>query len=283
VSLAITLSTPYLINQVLALSALHLSYLQPAQAKEYADEAAVFQANSLSSLNSFNVEVNKENCVPMLLFSALLGIYTLADAVITYDGDNSKFLDKYIKYLDVHRGVNAVIDPFWEFLRQTELAPFLNTAAHLERTNTSHNEILDVCAHLDKLLDDADMRESSLNACRAAVQHLKWALGLLSYAQESDQPATADTIYSWPILLSADYTALLAKRRPESLIILAHYAVVLHERRDVWVVGDAGSWLIKAITVHLGSYWKEWLEWPNRALLHVTKPGSTLFLGACAQ
>lgn len=278
-SLAITLSTPYLINQVLALSALHLRYLYPAKAQEYASEAAMFQANSLSSFNSLNISVNKENCVPMLLFSALVGIYTLAEAVIASDGnDHSNFLDKYIKYLDVHRGVNAVIDPFWDYLRQTELAPFLNTAAHLERSNNSHNEILAVCARLEKLLDNADMRESSLVACRAAVQHLKWALGLLSYTQGLDQPATADTIYSWPILLSADFTALLAKRRPEALIILAHYAVVLHERRDVWVVGNAGSWLIKAITVHLGTYWKEWLEWPNNALLHATRPGSTLFL-----
>ncbi|KAF2276872.1 uncharacterized protein EI97DRAFT_352347, partial [Westerdykella ornata] len=260
-SLAITLSTPYLINQVLALAALHLSYLRPERAREYADEAALFQTNSLSSLNSTTVEVSRENCVPMLLFSALLGIYTLADAVITFDGDNSRFLDRYIRYLDVHRGVNAVVDPFWDYLRSTELAPFLNSAA-LEPTTSSQQEIEEVCNRLQKLLDAADMAPPSLQACREAVHHLKAILGLLSHAQAFKQQTTADTIYSWPILLSAEFTTLLSRRRPEALIILAHYAVVLHERRDVWVVGDCGSWLIQAITLHLGSYWKEWLEWP---------------------
>lgn len=282
-SLAITLSTPYLVNQVLALSALHLSYLHPDQAKTYAEEAAVFQANSLSSLVSNTVEINKENCVPMLLFSALLGIYTLADAVITSDGNNFNFLDKYISYLNVHRGTHAVVAPFWDYLRQTELSPFLNTAAHLDQPSKSQDELEEVCNKLQVLLDAADMGEASLKACRDAVHHLRWVLGSISHAQASNQQATADTIYSWPILLSATFTKLLSKRRPEALIILAHYAVVLHERREIWVVGDSGRWLINAITVHLGSYWKDWLMWPNNALLHVTAPGGTVFLGAGAQ
>jgi hypothetical protein len=276
-SLAITISTPYLINQILALAALHLSYLRPGEAQKYAEEAAVFQADSLSSLNSATVEVNKDNCIPMLFFSALLGIYTLADAVITSDGDNCEFLDKYITYLDVHRGVHAVVAPFWSHLRQTELSPFLETALE-QHSQASYNEVDEVCTRLQRLLESADMSATSLRACQDAVQNLVRILGLITHAQASEQPATADTIYSWPILLSSVFTGLLAKRNPEALIILAHYAVVLHERRDVWVVGNSGRWLIKAITTHLGSYWKDWLAWPNNALLHANSNGRTLFL-----
>lgn len=282
-SLAITLSTPYLTNQVLALSALHISYLRPAQAKEYAEEAALFQANSLSSLTSTAVDVNEQNCVPMLLFSSLLGIYNLADAVVTSDGNDSNFLDKYITHLDVLRGVHAVVDGFWDFLHMTELSPFLQTAALIEQPQASQDETEQVCIRLLNLVADSDMAVTSVTACKNAIQHLRWVLGSNTRPHTSEQQQTADTIYSWPILLSADFTNLLSKRRPEALIILAHYAVVLHERREIWVVGESGSWLIRAITTYLGTFWKDWLVWPNDALARATSPGATLFLGYCAQ
>jgi len=62
--------------------------------------------------------------------------------------------------------------------------------------------------------------------------------------------------------LPEEYVMLLNQRRPEALIILAYYGVVLHSYRKAWAIGDSGAALIKAISAQLGSYWGHWLLWP---------------------
>jgi hypothetical protein len=59
---------------------------------------------------------------------------------------------------------------------------------------------------------------------------------------------------------------LLSRRKPEALIILAHYAVLLHRRRRVWLVGNVGWILIQEISKFLGTFWKTWLDWPNEVI-----------------
>lgn len=258
--LSVSLSTPYLVEQFLALSALHLSHIHPDQAEEYTAEAAALQASALSHLNSSSIEVTENNCVGLVLFSSILGIYTLADIVRTARGNSLVFLDKYITYLAVQRGVRAVIDGYWEFLLTTKLLPYLQVddSAVLD----PNSEWMQACDRLQSLIDNADMGENSTMCCSDAIDHLRKVSGLVS----RPPVRTADNIYSWPILLTADFTSMLSKRRPEALIILAHYAVVLHRHRHSWVVEDSGRMLIDAISSHLGSYWKEWLSWPNTEL-----------------
>ena len=73
-------------------------------------------------------------------------------------------------------------------------------------------------------------------------------------------------IWVWPINLSGEFTDLLSMRKPEALIILAHYAVLLHHRRRVWLVGNVGGILIQEISKFLGTFWKSWLDWPNEVI-----------------
>jgi hypothetical protein len=39
---------------------------------------------------------------------------------------------------------------------------------------------------------------------------------------------------------------LLLQRRPEALVILAHYAALPHSCPDSWMFGDGGKFLIKS-------------------------------------
>lgn len=48
---------------------------------------------------------------------------------------------------------------------------------------------------------------------------------------------------------------------------LAYYAVILHKRRNPWVIGDAGKYLLESTICHLGTYWDPWLEWPKSQIL----------------
>ena len=73
-------------------------------------------------------------------------------------------------------------------------------------------------------------------------------------------------VLGWPILVSPKYVELLRQLHPESLIILAHYAVLLHRGRDLWLIGEGGQFIIESICGSLGSNWEEWLAFPKAAL-----------------
>jgi hypothetical protein len=119
---------------------------------------------------------------------------------------------------------------------------------------------------MNDLLNDADMGPESEQACREAVGNLhlvyqsEWSIG------EIVPEKAYGLIWTWPILLSSVFTNLLMKRSPEALIILCHYAVLLHRRRHIWLVRNAGQMLISEITRFLGTYWLHWLDWPNEML-----------------
>ena len=79
-------------------------------------------------------------------------------------------------------------------------------------------------------------------------------------------------VQDWLTQISPIYVEQLDQRRPEALVILAHFAVLLHRAADNWFIGDLGSQLIHRINSQLGAHWEEWLAWPNSMLQQKNSP-----------
>jgi len=265
-----TFSIPYVMYEILALSALHLSHTNPTQAAYHREEATALQTQALSLFKDSGAEVTAETCAPMLIFSSFLGLHTLAEAVTASRNDGIGFLDKFVTYLNLHRGVRVVTGQAYKLLAQSSISSLLDRAENALNTTpsqASQEQATIVSERLNSLLDDADMGTNSEQACRDAVSRLQ--LIHQSELQSHHMPREeqpAGLIWAWPVMLSGLFTQLLMERRPEALIILCHYAVLLHRRRRLWFVGDAGRLLIEEMTRFLGTYWKEYLEWPNQML-----------------
>jgi hypothetical protein len=69
------------------------------------------------------------------------------------------------------------------------------------------------------------------------------------------------------MLASPDFTSLLSAKKPEALVLLSYYALLLHHGRGLWQVGDTGTYLMDLIVDYLPSEWHFWLEYPRRILL----------------
>lgn len=262
------LSAPYAMYQVLALSALHLSHTRTAQASQYREEATFLQTEALSLFNDSWAEITTESCVPILLFSSLLSLHTLEEAVTASEMDASGFLNRFVTYLNLHRGVHAITSQSWQLLLQSNISSVLDrTERALHVTSLqSEEQAAFVADRLSNLLNSADMGVESEQACREAVESLHLVYKSEPSIGETSAENAPGTIWTWPILLSGVFTNLLVKRRPEALIILCHYAVLLHRRRHIWVVRNAGQMLISEITRFLGTYYSDWLDWPNEAI-----------------
>lgn len=213
-------------------------------------------------------EIKTDSCVPILIFSSLLSLQTLGEAVTASETDADGFLDKFVTYLNLHRGVRAVISESWQLLLHSDISSILGRADRAIHAASlqSHEQATFVADRLRTLLNDTDMGVESEQACREAVESLQLVYQSASSIGETSSESAPGLIWTWPILLSGAFTKLLMKRNPEALIILCHYAVLLHRRRHIWLVRNAGQMLISEITRFLGNYWLKWLDWPNDML-----------------
>lgn len=266
----VILSEPSLLLEVLALSALHLSRTKAEQAEDYLEEATSLQIEALTLFDNQLGSITSSNCEAMLLFASMLAMHSLGEAVMASESDADGLLDRFVTYLNLHRGVRTVTSQAYALLLQSSMSDVLHNASDQIRLAESQDQVQAtfVEMELSRLLDGGDMSAESNTACRNAVARLKMIYQTDSLNEQptgAQQQSTA-LIWAWPVLLSGVYTDLLQRRQPEALIILCYFAVLLHRRRSLWFVGGAGRLLIESVTKSLGTYWRHWLDWPNEII-----------------
>lgn len=119
------LSAQYLVNEIMAFSALHLSVIRPEKKDFYYDQAAQLQTHALAAFNSSGVELNTDSCLPMFLFSSILAMHELCDKLVSRPDTFDHFLDDFIQSLRLHRGVRVVTNHSWQILLESPLRPVL--------------------------------------------------------------------------------------------------------------------------------------------------------------
>ncbi|KAF1829542.1 putative C6 finger domain protein [Decorospora gaudefroyi] len=258
------LKAPYLMHQVLAFAACHLAHLNPERSIYYRHQAVEMQTRAVSIFNAAQVQVDQSNCVPILLFSSMLGQHLLADTLARRDpGGIDSFITHYVQCVEMHRGIYTIATSAWSMLMETELEPILSMSKSL----TSRQPNGEDTAQVSALVESIDsMGEEEKQACRTAIHYLQ--IGLDAAQVEDNSPISRyQMICEWTMLVPPLFTELLASKRPVALIVLAHYAVLLHYGRHLWQVGDSGRYILHIIGTYLETGWDHWLEYPRERVL----------------
>ncbi|KAK4946710.1 hypothetical protein LTR10_014212 [Elasticomyces elasticus] len=257
------LTTPYLMHQLLATSAFHLSIRAADSRMVYREYGTGLQTRALSLFNESNpiLEVSSANCAQMFLFSALIGVHLLCDALHFYRDSLEAFIHRFAHCLSVHCGVLAITSQSIHLLQATEVGAHL-TSPHVFQQPPPNSDP-DLGALQDLLLT-TDLSLASRDACQNAVLRLQQVFEAQRSAPETK--LRMPLAFAWPALLSPEYIELLRQQRAEALIILAHYAMLLHRGRDLWLIGDGGRFLISSICGSLGSKWQKYLKVPIATL-----------------
>ncbi|PNP56830.1 hypothetical protein THARTR1_03128 [Trichoderma harzianum] len=260
------IATPFLMDELLAMAALHLSTqaFDQTEKNQYLHQAAQLQTRALSHFNTVRPRVSDENCTAMFLFSSFLGLHTLFDTS-TSQRDFTEFLDKLIQFIALHRGISTVTRHSWHIISETEIKHIIDPISALDQLDpqltVSCVECDGLLAHLTASIES--LGPTSFNACCEAVKSLQWVIGRRRGLPDELHPHIA---MAWPVLVSFDYLQMLKQRRPEALVILAHWAVLLYRDRGFWVFGDTGRFMIESASKYLGTYWQDWMAWPNDVL-----------------
>ncbi|TGO25298.1 hypothetical protein BPAE_0083g00310 [Botrytis paeoniae] len=251
---------PFLMYELLACSALHLSIIRPDQFQIYHDESTILQEHSIKMFNESVQEVNHENLISAFVYSGILGLHFFVDTFSMPGSDLNQFIDKLIQAIKLMRGVRVCFTGWWDVLRESEIHELLQFGdADMEHTDEFVDHLL---ALQKKLPEIPGMEEAEIEVLHDAIHQLKWVYvsSLFDIHNGTPRPRMVTT---WPITLAVEYTDLLHQRRPGALIVLAHFSILLHFCRDYWAVGNAGKFLLAVVETYLGRDWESWLEWPR--------------------
>ncbi|RMJ23359.1 hypothetical protein PHISP_05774 [Aspergillus sp. HF37] len=257
------LSAQYLVNEIMAFSALHLSIIRPEKKDFYHDQAAQLQTYALTAFNSTGVELTTDSCLPMFLFSSILAMHMLCDKLVFRPDTFDQFLDDFIQSLRLHRGIRVVTSRSWQILLESPLGPVLEGESKALDAGAQGNECSDLLALVDSMTADP----STKDIYRQTIEHLQRAIN--AGRVPSSTLDAIGPIVSWPVIIPPQYVDLLAERRPETLAILAYFAALLHIHHKMWTFADSGRYIVLSVNEHLGPSWERWLRWPNETIQNV--------------
>lgn len=119
-------NAPYLMHEVLALSARHLSTTRLDKSEWYLRPAVELHAKAIVFFNSTGSGDSRDNSASRLLFSSILGRHILVDALVSRDVEFPQFLDLFIHGIRVHRGTSAVTGAHgWHIFLNSEIGPLI--------------------------------------------------------------------------------------------------------------------------------------------------------------
>ncbi|GAP90631.1 putative C6 finger domain-containing protein [Rosellinia necatrix] len=255
---------PYLMDQVLALSAANMSTKRPHQRQFYQEEATQLQTRGVSLFATVHFSDDSDDDLAGFVFSTFLAQQVLFDAFTTRL-DFPTFLDKFVCALHICGGVRVVCGRSWPFIiAQYRQQVGINLPGEYVVHTGAETILTKKLAHLETLLENAKPGVAVLGPCKTALGFLRD----LSYVRVQPKTMMSQTtrVIQWAVLVPADFIKLIEQRRPEALVITAYYALLIHDSRDNWLTGDAGAFIIRSITRFLGKYWIDWLAWPNEVL-----------------
>jgi hypothetical protein len=255
------LTAPYLLDQLLALSALHRATSDPAMASIYHQQATELQTRALADFNEAKADITESNHLTSFLFATLLGVHVLCETLANHQQALHVFISSFVGYVRLHRGVRAVTGRYWNQILQSNLKPLLYIIEWIDKVDQLESGT-DTAGMRRFLESTSGLSPSSLEVCLSALTWVQWVLDIIKIEPTRFDLAVHATM-AWPLLISDAYLDALYQHRPEALAVLGYYAAIIHRYRDFWVFKNSGSALVESITRHVGPFWGEAMAWPG--------------------
>lgn len=285
------LSSPCLMNALLAAAALHLSHIRPAQGAYYHQQAVHFHTHALSIFNQQRPHVTPDNCVSLLLFGQLTSLHVLYETTTLDrgggDGDRSGFepLNRFLEYIKVYRGVVLIAKEAWQALLQSKLSSIFTASAGFADCRSSGGSQTSELRSVISISRALDREQKQL--CLEATDRLQWIFRVSDREpdrdKDADEDADTDTdtreshgrgkdepgemhslrlVHAWPCLAHEAVLDLLCNKTPEALLMLAYYGILMHRHRHFWIYANVGQILVRTIARYLGPDWQHFMVWP---------------------
>lgn len=259
----LALSHEFLMQGLLSISALHLSTLQPARHIELIRQATMAEHKALPSYRQFVSDNKPDKIHAVFAFAGFLVPYLLSVSgwLDTPVGRIPSHDDPLPHWFYVLRGLVSMCAQSWFELANGPFSPLLvRTIAPVDcNRNPDDVHLVNIYGLLEQNTRPTSEDVKTLLLCRAALDELR-RVAALPYSPCKTLDTTA-VVYIWPGSISEQFVLLLHQHRPEALVILAHYCVMLKRVNSCWYLKGVGSSMLIAIENALENEWRPWISW----------------------
>ncbi|KAL9105798.1 MAG: hypothetical protein Q9227_009100 [Pyrenula ochraceoflavens] len=267
------LSHVFLLHGLLALSALHLAYGDNvAKRSMYIESAVRHQDAAVTLFRRELSNINRSNCSALFAFSSLIAVFAFEFARVpgkdgtTSPGEQKSAVDEIFEIIVLLRGIQAVLDTAKEWLLEGTMGLLLQSRQkqidRIERLSPGPEE--DVACAIDRLL--ARNETEAVFGTEGSKHRVTYQIVLhslrLAFARAKMEPRDRGMCLIWPVTVDTEYAQLLKSKQPMALLILAHYAVMLHKIDESWWGNGWGRMVVEDVSKTLDQDWRDLLSWP---------------------
>lgn len=242
----LALQSDYVLNALLAVSALHLSQIRPHASSSYWSTGVQLYHAALSKAQKEMENVTEENCTEVYIFSMLTCFYSLAQngelAARANQGDSVDDDEDgdLIGWVFLFRGTKMILTlPHQKILHAGYLAPMFKQggerAIRVRGYPTSDPAL--ITDELREIVSDPDEQV----IYRDAIQDLQKSFHAV-YGRPSGEIETTE-IFIWLFDVSGEYMDRLRRQEGPALAIFVCYSLLVSQLRGAWWAKGWGEWI----------------------------------------
>lgn len=256
----LSLRYPALRQGLLALSALHLASTNISSHRwRYLDTARAYQAQALEGLQAETDDVPEAQSQATFALCCIMIIFTFGFCQIDRENDPNETqpdnLDEFFEVFRLTRWLVSIMMRSIDPIARSELRPLVKSE-NPAPTMPDMSRLVIFSLLRQNSEEETRNPDHETKTYDSAIGHLSNALKQLMNGEPSV------FAFSWSVWIPVEFLGLLEARRPFALVILAHYAVILHHLRDLWWMGDWGTRILEEIGDLLGPEWQQLINWP---------------------
>jgi hypothetical protein len=155
------------------------------------------------------------------------------------------------------RGAFAIRDVYFMWLVEGPLKASIQIP--LDRDPSFQQNPVDL--HLALLVPELTSRDPAVGTlCCQALNILRRLLAII--ATPNQTISVTALMYWWPAQVPDGYIVLMNEKRPEALVVLAHYCVMLHQIGSHWYMDGCAKKLLLYCKRNLPTHWIRLIQEP---------------------
>lgn len=261
------IESPYILHLVLALSALHLAYEKPDLQDQYIQQADNHFSFGVRSVTSVIAELNADSCQKVYMSAVMICFIYFGRG--PRPGEYLIFSDSGpAEWLVLMRGVRLIVTSHHEKVFSGILEPRPNGRSR-DLTAEMRIKLHEHTVHTEAVqrLVERDIADDETRGRYLAVIENLFEIMREVYERRSGGSSGVDLmdlLMGWFYRLPEETIGSLERKEPHSLVILAHWVVLLKYMDSAWFMDGWANHMLSGISTYLHEDLHKWIEWSLR-------------------
>ncbi|CZR67151.1 uncharacterized protein PAC_17050 [Phialocephala subalpina] len=263
----LALQHQFLLETLMALTALHLAHLDPTTRDSWIRIAMTYHDRALVGFNEALANITPSNCEAATLSSIFVLIITIAVMGMSRRNDTLELdaVSEVVGLRKLLQGVEIILVQSENTIQNGDfrewLQPMLDSHHHKIAVQDSGVSIAQKYweSHPEDSHPDSRLYHSlleSLNSLLALIfdqsgEHKETYQASCQYLQEAMRTFPSHhyfgSVLTWTLRIHPTFVELLEEKDTVACLIFVHWGVALHLIRDEWFARDAGAQIVRAL------------------------------------